>query len=294
MALQARQCAGAPQARRAPTAPRITAGRSRTSALRVAAGVVVSGGACVAEFGALRACARAARRGAPPLAMSPAPPLPFCPPARSAARDAPPAGARRHGARRGRDRRRGPARDRKAPRGAQQRFAHACVHAFLHAAVLFLAAAVSPLCSAPACCCSKRHLLTAHRPLPPPSQRGYNVRALTRSAQRATDLFGAHPNLEVSSCDNHSRPAALLPGGEQVTVCCCRGRLRQPWKLAAGAVRCRCPTQPTTDLHAANRPQLNSRRSATAATLPRWRGRPPASTPSAAAPARQRSPPSGD
>jgi len=66
-----------------------------------------------------------------------------------------------------------------------------------------------------------------HQPRP---QRGYKVRALTRRAGRAVELFGNHPNLQPVEGDCRD-PASLAKAVEGVdAVACCTGTTAFPSK----------------------------------------------------------------
>lgn len=64
-------------------------------------------------------------------------------------------------------------------------------------------------------------------------QRGYRVRALTRRASKATELFGAHPNLEPAEgdCRDKASLARAVQGVD--AICCCTGTTAFPSKRCA-------------------------------------------------------------
>lgn len=68
---------------------------------------------------------------------------------------------------------------------------------------------------------------------PRPRQRGYNVRALSRSADKVQQLFGGAPGLSVAIAD--MRDPASLPAALRGVdaVCCCTGTTAFPSKRCA-------------------------------------------------------------
>lgn len=65
-------------------------------------------------------------------------------------------------------------------------------------------------------------------------ERGYKVKALTRRAQRARELFGDHPNLlpVEGDCRNAASLSAAVEGAD--AICCCTGTTAFPSKRWQG------------------------------------------------------------